>query len=145
MPLADRLSLSVARPRFAAAVLGMPLADRLSLSVARPRFAAAVLGAFALVSLLLATAGLYGAVSFAVARRRYELGVRSALGAGRGALIRLLVGDGLRVTGVGLGLGPAAAALVATPLRSMPAARPASHRRRTRARASLRLTTHPAS
>lgn len=65
----------------------MPLADRLSLSVARPRFAAAALGGFALVSLLLATAGLYGAVSFAVARRRFELGVRSALGAGRGALI----------------------------------------------------------
>ena len=94
----------------------MPLSDRLSLSVARPRFAAAVLGAFALVSLLLATAGLYGAVSFAVARRRYELGVRSALGAGRGALIRLVVRDGLRATGAGLALGLASAALVATPL-----------------------------
>jgi len=77
----------------------MPLAERLSLSVARPRFAAAVLGAFALVSLLLATAGLYGAVSFAVARRRYELGVRSALGASRGALNGLVVRGGLRVTG----------------------------------------------
>ena len=94
----------------------MPLADRLSLSVARPRFAAVALGAFAVVSVLLATAGLYGTVSFAVARRRYELGVRSALGASRGALIRLVVRDGLRVTGVGLVLGVAASALVATPL-----------------------------
>ena len=94
----------------------MPLADRLSLSVARPRFAAVALGAFAVVSLLLATAGLYGAVSFAVARRRYELGVRSALGASRGTLIRLVVRDGLRATGAGLVLGVAAAALVATPL-----------------------------
>ncbi len=89
---------------------------RLSLSFARPRFAAAVLGAFALVSLLRATAGLYGAVSFAVARRRYELGVHSALGAGRGALVRLVVRDGLRATGAGLVVGLAAAALVATPL-----------------------------
>ena len=94
----------------------MPLADRLSLSVARPRFATVVLGAFALVALLLATARLYGAVSFAVTRRRHELGVRSALGATRGALVRLVVRDGLRVTGVGLALGVAAAALLATPL-----------------------------
>ena len=72
----------------------MRLSDRLSLSVARPRFAAMVLGAFALVSLLLATAGLYGAASFAVARRRHELGVRSALGASRAALIRLVVRTG---------------------------------------------------
>ena len=99
-----------------AAVDTMPLADRLSLSVARPRFAAAVLGTFAGVSLLLATAGLYGAVSFAVARRRRELGVRSALGARRGALLGLLIRDGLRATGIGLALGLAAAALLAAPL-----------------------------
>ena len=83
----------------------MPLADRLSLSVARPRFAATVLGTFAVLSLLLSTAGLYGAVSFATARRVHEIGVRSALGASRGSLIRLVVGDGLRVTGIGLVLG----------------------------------------
>ena len=94
----------------------MPLAYRLSLSVARPRFAAVVLGAFAVVSLLLATAGLYGAVSFAVTRRRHELGVRSALGASRAALIRLVVRDELRVVGVGLAVGLTAVALLAAPL-----------------------------
>ena len=93
----------------------MPLADRLSLSVARPRFAATVLGTFAVLSLLLSTAGLYGAVSFATARRVHEIGVRSALGASRGSLIRLVVGDGLRVTGIGLVLGVCVAVVLAAP------------------------------
>ena len=99
-----------------AAVEVMPLADRLSLSIARPRFAAFVVGAFAGVSLLLSGAGLYGAVSGRVVRRRREIAIRRALGAARSDVIRLVLGGGLRATGLGLAGGVAVASAAVGPL-----------------------------
>jgi ABC-type antimicrobial peptide transport system permease subunit len=71
-------------------------------TVARPRMILYVLGGFAALALLLAALGLYGIVSYSVAQRRQEIGVRVALGADRAAVLRLVVGQGLRLAGIGI-------------------------------------------
>ncbi|MGE3273583.1 MAG: ABC transporter permease [Vicinamibacterales bacterium] len=88
----------------------LPLAARVSASVSQPRFAATLLAAFAALALVLAAVGLYGVMSYTVTRRQREIGVRSALGATRGDLVRLVMGQGLAVTVAGLLLGMAGAA-----------------------------------
>src|SRR4029077_2160900 len=62
-------------------------------------------GAFAAVALALSIAGLYGVLSYAVAQRTRELGIRAALGSSAPALLRLMTADGLRLVVMGLGLG----------------------------------------
>lgn len=69
------------------------------------RMGATILMAFALVALLMACIGLYGAVAYAVAQRTREVGIRLSLGAGRGAVTRLLLGGGLRLVAGGLVVG----------------------------------------
>jgi predicted permease len=78
----------------------------------RPRFETALLGFFAFCGLLMAVIGLYGVISFAVAQRTQEIGVRMALGATRGNILRLIAGEGVRLIVLGgmLGLGAALAA-----------------------------------
>ena len=87
------------------------LNSRLEASVAQPRFAAWTVGAFALLALFLSAAGLYGTLSYSVSQRTREIGVRSALGATRGDIVRLVFRQGLVVVVIGLGLGLTAAAL----------------------------------
>ena len=86
------------------------LAGAVSESLSRPRFAATVLGAFATLATLLAAVGLYGVLSYSVSRRRREIGIRAALGASRGRLLALVVGEGLGVAAIGLVAGVAGAA-----------------------------------
>jgi putative ABC transport system permease protein len=74
-------------------------------SIAEPRFAMYVLGAFAALGVLLAAIGLYGVISFTVARRSREIGIRMTLGATRGVIARLVIGDGLRLSFIGVLLG----------------------------------------
>jgi putative ABC transport system permease protein len=78
-------------------------------SVGERRFQMWLIGAFAASALLLSCIGIYGVVSWSVARRRNEIGVRMALGATRGGVRRMVVAQGLRPVLAGLALGIAAA------------------------------------
>ena len=93
--------------------------DRVQAVTAFQRFGATLLGLFAAVALSLATLGVYGVVSFGVAQRRRELGVRAALGATRGDLVRLVVRNGLAIAGVGTVVGLVGALVATRVLRSL--------------------------
>jgi putative ABC transport system permease protein len=75
----------------------------------RPRFNLLLIGLFAMLAVLIAAVGLYGVISYTVAQRTREMGIRVALGAQRGDILRLVVGKGMLLTflGVVLGLGGA--------------------------------------
>ncbi|MFI5178030.1 MAG: ABC transporter permease [Vicinamibacterales bacterium] len=72
--------------------------------------------AFGVTGLLLAALGVFGTVSYAVSQRRREMAVRSALGATRGDLVRLVLGHGLRLAAMGLAVGLAVAVVAARAL-----------------------------
>ena len=79
-----------------------------ALSVARPRFTTTLLTLFALVGIMLGATGIYGVLSYSVARRTQEIGIRRALGAAPGALFRDVMARGMQPVIVGLVLGLAA-------------------------------------
>jgi len=81
------------------------------------RFNLFVLGGFALAALVLAWAGVYGVMSFSIGQRTRELGVRVALGAGRFDVMRLVLGEGLTMAGVGIAIGVLAALVLTRGLR----------------------------
>ena len=86
-----------------------PLADAVDESVAPARMQAWLLGSVAAMALLLTSLGIYGVLSFAVAQRRQEIGVRMALGARPGDVLQMVVGQGLTMLAIGLAIGLVAA------------------------------------
>jgi len=83
------------------AIIGLDIADR--------REQLMLLGAFAALALLLASLGLYGVLSYAVSQRSRELGLRIALGATTGSVMRIVIGRGIALTTIGLAIGGALA------------------------------------
>lgn len=79
--------------------------DAIDSSLAQPRLATNLLGLFALLALGLAAVGIYGVVSYSVAGRTGEIGVRLALGAGRGAVQRMVLWEGVRPAALGIAVG----------------------------------------
>jgi putative ABC transport system permease protein len=81
----------------------------ISSSIASQRFAMILLGSFALLALLLSSLGIYGVVSYLVGQQTREFGIRIALGAQRGDVLWLVLGDGAKMALVGVGVGVVAA------------------------------------
>ena len=81
----------------------------MAVAVARQRFSMFLLGFFAAVALLLASVGIYGVMSYSVAQRTHEIGIRMALGARRADVLQMTVKEGLKLVGAGMLLGVAAA------------------------------------
>lgn len=78
-------------------------------SLASQRFSMAVLGIFAALALALASVGIYGVISYVVQQRTQEIGVRVALGAARTDVLRMVLGEGMKMAGIGVVSGLAAA------------------------------------
>ena len=86
-----------------------PMQHFVDISVAGPNFDAQLMGLFAALALGLTAVGIYGVLSFHVAQRTHEIGVRMALGATRRDVLRLVVGRGMILVWLGIGIGVAAA------------------------------------
>ncbi len=93
--------------------------SRVEASLASRRFVVTLLGFFALVALCLAALGLSGVISYSVAQRTQEIGVRMALGASKGQVLLLVVGQGLRLASLGTVLGLAISVGLAKVVRSL--------------------------
>jgi predicted permease len=74
-------------------------------SVAQPRFRTSLLGLFAAMALILAATGIFGVISYSVSRRTHEIGIRVALGASRGEILKMVMRETLLLTLAGLAVG----------------------------------------
>jgi len=91
----------------------------LKLSVSQPRFDTMLLALFAGMALLLAAVGIYGLISYSVAQRTHEIGVRMALGAAQADVVRMVVGQGTSLAGIGIVLGLGGALVLTRLLKTM--------------------------
>jgi putative ABC transport system permease protein len=96
----------------------VPMDQRVEASRRGQRFITSLLGTFAMIALVLATGGIYASMLYAVGQRRREMGIRLALGAGGGQLVRMVIRAGLTLTVIGVGLGLAGSMGVSVVLRS---------------------------
>jgi putative ABC transport system permease protein len=96
-----------------------PMTDLVDRASAQTRFALVLIGVFATIAGALATVGLYGVLSTVVRQRTAEIGVRVAFGAEPRSILRLIVGQGLRLSALGIGLGVVAALALTRVLSSL--------------------------
>jgi len=102
------------------AVFGVePLRDTLAQSTGEQRFMMLLVGVFAALALVLSLIGIHGVLSYAVLQRRKEIGIRVALGAEPGQVVRVVLGEGMRLTLIGLGVGVGLAILFSRSLASL--------------------------
>jgi putative ABC transport system permease protein len=97
----------------------MRMEDAVVAAAGAPRLEAWVVGGFSATALLLAVIGIYGLIAYAVGERRRELGIRIALGAEPQRVVRLFVGEGIRLVAIGVGIGGAVAVAASGALRSL--------------------------
>ena len=108
--LFDSIRHSVQQVNSEQVVAGAQTMDEIiSSSIASRRFSMILLGSFALLALLLSSLGIYGVVSYLVGQQTREIGIRIALGAQRGDVMRLVLGDGAKMALIGVGVGLVAA------------------------------------
>jgi putative ABC transport system permease protein len=88
-------------------------------SITQPRFNLFLLGLFGAVAMVLSAAGIYGVTAYTVTQRTHELGIRIALGAQVGDVLKMILGQGMAVIGVGLVVGLAAAFALTRLLRTL--------------------------
>jgi predicted permease len=99
-----------------AAVEVKPMRDAMGFAFLPSRVGAALLGSMGLLGLALASIGLYGVMSYSVARRTREIGLRVALGADRGAVLRMVARESFALLGIGLSIGLSIAVFATRPL-----------------------------
>ena len=86
---------------------------------AQPRMTMLLLGIFSATALALAVVGLYGVIGYSVAQRMQEMGIRVALGATRGDILRMVVGQGLALAAIGIAIGVAASLVLTRTMSSL--------------------------
>jgi putative ABC transport system permease protein len=96
-----------------------PMSEYVALATEQPRLNMTLLALFAALALALASVGIYGVLSYVVRRRSHEIGIRLALGATRGDVLRLVVGHGMALAAAGIAIGLAAAWAVTQLLRGL--------------------------
>jgi putative ABC transport system permease protein len=87
----------------------LSMEDLMAVSLAQQRFNMLLLALFAALALILAAVGIYGLMAYSVSQRTHEIGVRVAIGAQRGDVLRLVLKDGARLTILGIAIGIIAA------------------------------------
>jgi putative ABC transport system permease protein len=97
----------------------MTLEEQISETLTRPRFHATMLTIFAAAALLLAAVGVYGVMSYVVSSRTHEIGVRVALGADAGRVMRLVLGDSVKLAALGGVIGIVAAVALTRLVRNL--------------------------
>jgi putative ABC transport system permease protein len=96
-----------------------PMAEVVSTALATPRLTGFLLGTFAAIALTLAAVGIYGVLSYLVARRTHEIGIRLAVGANRAQVLRLVLRQALTLAGLGITAGIVAALMLTQLMQSL--------------------------